>query len=221
MGEFNTLMARDGHEFQAYLSAPKGTPRGAVIVVQEIFGVNRHIRAVADDYAARGYLSIAPAMFDRIRRGIELTYTPADIQEGVGYMMQITRENIVADLSAAFAVVKHAGKVGAVGYCWGGYVAFVAACDIPVSCGVSYYGGSIPANLQKVPSKPMMYHWGEKDGHIPMSAVEQVKAAHPAGIHHLYAAGHGFNCTERSDYDKPSADLALQRTLDFFAQHLG
>ena len=221
MGEFNTLMARDGHEFQAYLSAPKGPPRGAVIVVQEIFGVNHHIRAVADDYAARGYLAIAPAMFDRIRRGIELTYTPADIQEGVGYMMQITREQIVADLSAAFAVVKHAGKVGAVGYCWGGYVAFVAACDIPVSCGVAYYGGSIPGNLQKVPTKPMMYHWGEQDGHIPMSAVEQVKAAHPAGIHHVYDAGHGFNCTERSDYDKPSANLALQRTLDFFAQHLG
>lgn len=221
MGEFTTLMARDGHEFQAWLAAPKGSPRGAVIVLQEIFGVNRHIRAVADGYAAQGYVAIAPAMFDRVRRGIELEYTPAGVQEGIGYMLQLKREKMVADLSAALAVVRHAGRVGAVGYCWGGYAAFVAACELPVACGVSYYGGPITQNLQTVPAKPFMYHYGEQDGHIPLTDVEKVRAAHPAGIFHLYPAGHGFNCSERTDYHKPSADLALQRTLEFFAQHLG
>jgi carboxymethylenebutenolidase len=222
MGEFTTLMARDGHEFQAWLSAPAGRPRGAVIVAQEIFGVNRHIRAVTDDYAARGYVAIAPAMFDRIRRGIELDYTPAGMQEGIGYMLQSKREHAVADLSAAFATVRHAGKVGAVGYCWGGYLAWLAACELPVSCAVSYYGGPITQNLGTgTPGKPMMFHYGERDGHIPLADVDKVRAAHPNGIFHLYPAGHGFNCNERADYDQPSAELALQRTLDFFTEHLG
>jgi carboxymethylenebutenolidase len=222
MGEFTTLMARDGHEFQAWLSAPAGRPRGAVIVAQEIFGVNRHIRAVTDDYAARGYVAIAPAMFDRIRRGIELDYTPAGMQEGIGYMLQSKREHAVADLSAALATVRHAGKVGAVGYCWGGYLAWLTACELPVSCAVSYYGGPITQNLGTgTPGKPMMFHYGERDGHIPLTDVDKVRAAHPNGIFHLYPAGHGFNCNERADYDQPSAELALQRTLDFFTEHLG
>jgi carboxymethylenebutenolidase len=222
MGEFTTLMARDGHEFQAWLSAPAGRPRGAVIVAQEIFGVNRHIRAVTDDYAARGYVAIAPAMFDRIRRGIELDYTPGGMQEGIGYMLQSKREHAVADLAAAFATVRHAGRVGAVGYCWGGYLAWLAACELPVACAVSYYGGPITQNLGTgTPTKPMLFHYGEQDGHIPLADVDKVRAAHPNGIFHLYPAGHGFNCSERADYHKPSADLALQRTLDFFAEHLG
>jgi carboxymethylenebutenolidase len=221
MGEFTTLMARDGHEFQAYLAAPKATARGAVIIGQEIFGVNRHIRAVTDDYAARGYVAIAPAMFDRVRGGIDMGYSAAELQEGVGYMMQVTPANIIADLSASLAVVRHAGRVAAIGYCWGGYLAYVAACELPVACAVSYYGGSISKNLGKIPVKPMMYHWGEKDGHIPLTDVEKVKAAHPAGIHHLYPAGHGFNCTERPDFDAPSARLALERTLEFLEKHVG
>jgi carboxymethylenebutenolidase len=221
MGEFATLMARDGHEFQAWLSAPPGRPRGAIIVVQEIFGVNRHIRAVTDDYAARGYVAIAPAMFDRVRRGIELGYSQDAMQEGIGYMMQMKREHVLADLSASLAAVRHAGRVGIVGYCWGGYVAYLAACELPVSCAVAYYGGPITRNLDTVPTKPVMYHYGEKDGHIPLEDVDKVRAAHPAGIFHLYPAGHGFNCSERADYHEPSARLALQRSLDFFAEHVG
>jgi carboxymethylenebutenolidase len=193
-----------------------------VIVAQEIFGVNRHIRAVTDDYAARGYVAIAPAMFDRVRRGIELDYTPADMQEGIGYMLQSKREHEVADLAAALAIVRHAGRVGAVGFCWGGYLAWLAACELPVACAVSYYGGPITQNLGTgSPSKPMLFHYGERDSHIPLADVDKVRAAHPNGIFYLYPAGHGFNCSERADYHKPSADLALQRTLDFFAEHLG
>ena len=221
MGENTSLMARDGHEFTAYIAAPPGKPRGAIVVVQEIFGVNSHIRAVTDDFAAAGYVAIAPALFDRVRRGIELGYTPADMQQGVGYMLQIKRENILADLSACIAVTRHAGRVGVVGYCWGGYCAYLAACELPVSCGVAYYGGQIAANLATLPRKPMMYHFGETDGHIPVANVDKIRAADTAGIFHLYPAGHGFNCIERADYHAPSAELARQRTLEFLGKHVG
>ncbi len=221
MGEFTTLMARDGHEFQAYLAAPKGAPRGAIVVVQEIFGVNRHVRAVTDDFAARGYVAIAPAMFDRVRRGVDLGYDAAGMQEGVGYMLQVTRANILADLGAAIAVTRHAGRVGIVGYCWGGLCAWYAAAELPVSCGVAYYGGRISQNLETLPKKPVMFHFGERDGHIPMSDVEAIRAAYPAGTYHTYPAGHGFNCNERPDFDAPSSALALERTLAFFADHVG
>jgi len=221
MGEFTTLMARDGHEFQAWLAAPKGAPRGAVLVVPEIFGVNRHIRAVTADYAARGFVAIAPALFDRVRRGVDLNYDAAGIQEGVGYMLQVTKANILADLGAAIAVTRHAGRVGIVGYCWGGLCAWYAAAELPVSCAVAYYGGGIAKHLEPLPKKPVMFHHGERDGHIPMRDVEAIRAAFPAGIYHNYPAGHGFNCNERPDFDAPSAALALDRTLAFFADHVG
>ena len=221
MGELTTLMARDGHEFNAYLTAPQGKARGAVVVVQEIFGVNPHIRAVTDQFAAAGYTAIAPALFDRIKGGISLGYSAAEVQQGVGYRLQIKRENMVADLSAAIAVTRHCGRVGVIGYCWGGYCAYVAACELPVACAVAYYGGSIAANLATLPKKPMMYHFGEQDGHIPLTDVDKIRAANPEGIFHLYPAGHGFNCTERADYNAASAQLALQRTLEFFGRYVG
>ena len=221
MGEFTTLMARDGHQFQAWLAAPKGAPRGAVVVVQEIFGVNRHVRAVTDDYAARGYLAIAPALFDRARRGVELPYTAEGINEGRGYMLQVTKANLLADIAASIAVTRHAGKVGIVGYCWGGLCAYFAAVELPVSCAVAYYGGRIAQSQDKLPKKPMMYHFGERDSHIPMSDVEAIRAGHPGAIVHTYPAGHGFNCDERPDYDPQSSALALERTLAFFAEHVG
>jgi carboxymethylenebutenolidase len=220
MGEFTALMARDGHEFSAYLAKPDGTAKGALVVVQEIFGVNRHIRAVTDAYAKAGYLAIAPCLFDRIRRGIELGYSPAELQEGVGYMMQVTPAQFSADLSAAINVVKHAGRVGIVGYCWGGTLAYVAACELPVACAVSYYGGSIGKYLDKKPKWPVMYHFGERDSHIPLEAIDKIKAVHPEGIYHLYPAGHGFNCTDRADFHADSAKLALDRSLAFLAEHV-
>jgi carboxymethylenebutenolidase len=185
MGEMTTLMARDGHEFQAWLCAPKGEPRGAVVVLQEVFGLNGHIRAVADGYADAGYLTIAPAMFDRVRRGIELGYTGPEIQEGVGYMMQITRQQALATMAACIAVVKHAGKVGAVGYCWGGRCAYWAACELPIAAASSYYGGGIANDLDKTPKAPTIFHFGERDTHIPMGDVDKVRAGYPAGKYYF------------------------------------
>jgi carboxymethylenebutenolidase len=220
MGEFTTLMARDGHEFNAWLAAPSGPARGALVVAQEIFGVNRHIRSVADSYAAEGYLAIAPCLFDRIRRGIELGYSEADVQQGRGYRLQIPKEKTLLDLSACINVVRHSGRVSVLGYCWGGSLAYIAACELPVFCAISYYGGQIKDHLDKSPKRPVMYHFGEKDPHIPLSDVDKIRAADPNGIFHLYPADHGFNCDERATYDVPSATLARQRTLQFLAAQM-
>ena len=133
-------MARDGHEFQAWLAAPAGRPRGAVVLLQEIFGVNGHIRAVAQDFAAQGYTVIAPCLFDRIRRGIELGYSPAEVQEGAGYRAQLKPETTMKDIAAAAAVVRNSGRTATVGYCWGGTLSYLAACQLPLSCAVVYYG---------------------------------------------------------------------------------
>jgi carboxymethylenebutenolidase len=220
MSEFTMIMARDGHEFQTWLAAPPARPRAAIVVVQEIFGVNSHIRAVTDGYAAAGYVAIAPALFDRVRRGIELGYSAADMQEGQGYVKQLQRGQTLADLSAAIAVVKHAGRVGVVGYCWGGTIAYMAACELPIACAVAYYGGSITKELAKHPKCPVMYHFGELDKHIPASDIAKIKAAHPRGEFHTYPAEHGFNCEQRESYDAASARLARERSLAFFAKHL-
>ena len=220
MGEFNPIMARDGHEFRAYLSAPVTKPRGAIVVIQEIFGVNSHIRAVTDSYAAEGYTAIAPSLFDRVRRSVELTYQPQDMQEGFGYVKQLKPEDTMKDVAAAMAVVKHSGRVGMVGFCWGGKVTYVSACELQLACAVAYYGGSIAQSLDKKPKCPVMYHFGERDKHIPPEDVAKIKAAHPEGIFHLYPADHGFNCDQRGSYDAPSAALARKRTLEFFAQYV-
>jgi carboxymethylenebutenolidase len=220
MGEFTALMARDGREFRAWLSKPAGRAKGAVVVIQEIFGVNSHIRAVTDSFAAEGYLAIAPSLFDRVRMGIELNYADKDMQEGRGYVMQLRQDETLKDIAAAIAIVKHAGRVGTVGYCWGGKMAYLAACELPVACAVSYYGGGITQLLDKKPKCPVMYHYGERDKHITPEDVAKVKAAHPEGLFYLYPADHGFNCDQRGSYDAPSAALARTRTLEFFGQYL-
>jgi len=220
MSEFTTLMARDGHEFNAWLAAPTGPTRGAVVIAQEIFGVNRHIRKVADDFAAQGYVTIAPCLYDRVRRGIELGYSEADVQQGRGYRLQIPKEKTLLDLTACINVIKHSGRVSIVGYCWGGTLAYIAACELPVFCAVSYYGGQIKDHLDKSPRRPVMYHFGEKDPHIPMSDVDKIRAADPNGVFHLYPADHGFNCDERGSYDPASAALARERTLQFLTAQM-
>ena len=213
-------MARDGHEFNAWLAPAAGTTRGAIVVAQEIFGVNRHIRAVVDGFAADGYLTIAPCLFDRIRRGIELGYSEKETQEGRGYRLQIPREKTMLDMTACVNVVKHAGRVAVVGYCWGGTLAYLSARELPIVCAVSYYGGQIKDFLDKPPRRPVMYHFGERDPHIPMSDVEKIRAVDPDGIFHLYPADHGFNCEERGSYDPDSARLARERTLAFLAMQM-
>ena len=220
MGEFTTIMARDGHEFRAWLSAPAGTARGGVVVLQEIFGINRHMRAVTDSFAAEGYVAIAPSLFDRIRKGIELGYSSDEAQEGRGYVMQLKPEQTLKDMSAAVNVIRHAGRIGAVGYCWGGRLAYVAAFELPIACAVVYYGGSITQLLPRAPKKPVMYHFGEQDQHIPLADVEKIRAADATGVFHLYPAGHGFNCDERPSFHAESAALAGRRTLEFLGRHL-
>ena len=178
--------------------------------------MNHHIRAVADGYAADGYLVIAPCLFDRIRRGIELDYSEKSTQEGRGYRMQIPLEKTMLDLTASINVVKHAGRVAVIGYCWGGTLAYLAACDLPITCAVSYYGGQIAKDhLAKVPRRPVQYHFGRKDPYIPMNDVESIRATDTTGEFWIYEADHGFNCDERASYDAASAQLARQRTLAF------
>lgn len=220
MGDYTTLMARDGHSFQAWLAAPHGAARGAVVVLQEIFGLNPHIRAVTDSFAAEGYLAIAPALFDRVHRDLQLGYAPDDIEQGRGTMRQLDQAKVSLDVLSALNVVKHAGRVAAVGYCWGGTQAFLAACDLPVSCAVAYYGAAIPGNLHKHPRVPVMYHFGERDKSIPPDAIARIREADPAGQVFTYPADHGFNCDQRASYDAESARLARERTLAFLAQYL-
>ena len=220
MGEFTTIMARDGHEFQAYLAAPPGKPRGAVVVLQEIFGVNAHIRAVTDSYAAEGYTAIAPSLFDRVRRGIQLGYGPEDKTQAIGTMQQLKPEETTKDVAAAIAVVKSSGRVGTVGFCWGGRLAYLAACDLPVSCAVVYYG-KIMDVLDKKPRRPVMYHFGSLDKSIPVADTGRIAAAHPESPLYVYeGADHGFNCEQRSAYNPEAAALARQRTLGFLARYI-
>jgi carboxymethylenebutenolidase len=215
------LRARDGHTLSAYVAKPEGPPRGAVVVVQEIFGVNSHVRRVVEQYAAEGYLAIAPAMFDRFAKDVSLAYDAKGVEQGIAYMMGTTDETTIADLRAAIDAVAHAGRVGMVGYCWGGRSTYLAACHTDIAAGVAYYGGGIPALLGKTPRCPMMFHFGERDSHIPLADVEKIRAAFPGGVYHLYPAGHGFNCSERADFDAASAHVAFDRSIEFFRQHVG
>jgi carboxymethylenebutenolidase len=220
MGEFTTIMARDGHEFQAWLAAPAGRPRGAVLVIQEIFGINSHIRAVTDDFAACGFTAIAPALFDRVRRGIELGYTSDDMQQGAGYRKQVAPEKALLDLAAALAVVRNSGRAGSVGYCWGGSLSYLVACRLSVACAVVYYG-RVAEHLQEKPRCPVMYHFGGADQSIPPADVERVQAAYPQAPLYVYpGAGHGFNCDRRDSYDPQAAALARGRTLDFLNRYV-
>ena len=219
MGEFTPLMARDGHKLQAYLAAPPAKTRGGVVVIQEIFGINRHIRAVTDGFAQAGYTAIAPALFDRVRRGIELGYSPPEIDEGRGYAQQLNPEQTLKDLAAAVAVVKHAGRVATVGYCFGGAQSYRAACLLPIDCAVVYYGRVQDAGTP--PRCPVLYHFGGADQSIPPQEVERIKALHPGGTFYIYeGAAHGFNCDLRASYDPSAAELARKRTLQFLEQYL-
>jgi carboxymethylenebutenolidase len=219
------LTAADGHRLSAYLAEPTGTPRGGIVVIQEIFGVTRHIRAVVDQYAAAGFLAAAPALFDRVERNVDVPYT--DMQTGFGYVKALKIDQVMLDIQAAVDRVAQArgagtaAKVGVVGYCWGGTMAYLAAARLKITAAVAYYGGGINNHTDEKPRVPVMFHFGEKDAHIPISAIEQIKAAYPEGVYHMYPAGHGFNCTDRASFDAPSAKLALERSLEFLHRYVG
>ncbi|MBL4721992.1 MAG: dienelactone hydrolase family protein [Alphaproteobacteria bacterium] len=222
MGEMIKLTASDGHTFDAYRAEPTGTPKGAIVVIQEIFGVNKHIREVTDSYAADGYLAISPAVFDRQKTGVELGYEGDDIVAGRDLKDSASYDDAVKDLEAAVAAVKSAGKVGTVGYCWGGTLSFLSGTRIDdVSASVVYYGGQIiPFKNEKMNAASLM-HFGERDAGIPLDDVDAIKAAQPDSDVNVYPADHGFNCDHRGSYDEASCKLARERTNAFFAKHVG
>jgi carboxymethylenebutenolidase len=216
------LRAADGHGFSAYVAHPAGAPIAGLVVVQEIFGVNPHIRSVADGYAKDGFLVVAPALFDRIQPGIELGYEGADLQTAMSLIPKLDAEKALADIAAAYAyAAKTTGKkVGAVGYCWGGTLAWVTAARLHPAAAVGYYGGRIGNYVGEKPSAPVMLHFGKQDTHIPAEEVEKVHAAHPEVEIYWYDAGHGFNCDARSSYNAAAAKEARQRSLAFLKKHL-
>ncbi|MBE0624388.1 MAG: dienelactone hydrolase family protein [Burkholderiales bacterium] len=224
MGKFIELVAGDGHQLSAYRADPGGKPRGGIVVIQEIFGVNSHIRSVAAGYAADGYLAIAPAMYDRLERNFEVGYTPEDIAKGRALKEKAGMAAALLDVEAAVKAAAQAGKVGIVGYCWGGYIAWMAAARVPgLACAAPYYGGGSTTDeaIAEQPKCPVMAHYGEKDEHISVESVKKLAAVHPAQTVHLYPAPHGFNCDQRGSYDAASAKLARERTLAFFREHIG
>ena len=228
MGEMIQLKAADATLVPAYEARPAGKPRGAVVVLQEIFGVNSHIREVADGFAAQGYVAVAPATFGRVKPGVELGYTEADMNEGFGYKMAVEalpEPGVMQDIQAAIDHAAHvsAGKVGIVGYCWGGLLTWRSACLLNgLSAAVPYYGGGVTtdAEVARHPKVPVLAHFAEEDKWIPLDTVDIFAKAHPEVSLHTYAAHHGFNCDHRGAWHAPSAKLAKERTLAFFEKHL-
>ncbi len=222
MGKMFELTAADGVVVSAYRADPAGSPRGALVVAQEIFGINSHIRSVCDRFAADGYLAIAPALFDRYQRGFEVGYSPEDIAKGRDLKGKAGIDAALKDVAAARDVAAAAGKVGVVGYCWGGYVAWMAASRVAgFACAVPYYGGGMLEAAGEHPKCPVIAHFGERDSGIPVDGVRKLAAAHPEMQVYIYDADHGFNCDQRGSYNAPAAKLARERTLSFLQQHVG
>jgi carboxymethylenebutenolidase len=216
------LNAADGFTLSAYRADPSGPPRGGLIVVQEIFGVNSHIRSVCDGYAADGYRVIAPALFDRVERGVDIGYSQDEISRGSALKQRAWIDDALKDVTAARDVLAAAGKVGITGYCWGGYVTWMAAARMSgLACAIPYYGGGMLQASGETPKCPVMAHFGERDAHIPATGVRQFAQEHPEVQVFLYPADHGFNCDQRGSYDPGSATLARERTMDFLRQHVG
>jgi carboxymethylenebutenolidase len=228
MGQTVQIQAADGHSFDAYVAQPQGKPRGALVVLQEIFGVNQHIRAVADGYALAGFLVVAPATFQRVKPGVELGYTPDDMNAGFALKTAVEAlpaPGVIADIQAAvnYAAKNSGAKVGVVGYCWGGLLTWRSAALVQgVSAAVPYYGGGVTteAEAARKPLCPVMAHFGDKDHWIPLDTVDAFRKAQPGVEVHVYAADHGFNCNERGSYNEAAAHTALERTLAFFGKHL-
>ncbi len=220
MGEIIELQAEDGHFLDAYRADPEGAAKGEIVVIQEIFGVNAHIREVCDRFAGAGYSAIAPATFDRVKKGVELGYDEDGIAAGRELMGQLDWDNALKDVAAAARALRPDGKVGVVGYCWGGSLAWLAACRLDIGAAVCYYGAQIPKFAAETPKAPVILHFGETDASIPMEGVETVRAAHPDVPIYTYPAGHGFSCDHRASFDAESSRRALVHTLDFFGEKL-
>jgi len=222
MTETLKLKASDGHELDFYVSRPAATPIGGLVIVQEAFGVNHHIRFVADGFASEGFLVIAPALFDRIECGVELGYEGQDREKGIALARQLNPDDAVKDIAAAveFAKSETGKKCGVIGYCLGGTLAWLAATRLAVDAAVGYYGGYIGRHAEETPRCPTMLHFGKLDKHIPTQEVDKVHTAHPDVPIFWYDADHGFNCNDRAAYNPEAAKLARQRSLEFLKKNL-
>ena len=227
MNQWIDLAGAGGFALPAWQAAPDGAPRAALVVLPEIFGVNGHIRAVADRLAARGYLALAPDMFARLRPGVDLGYAPDDVQQGIGLKaaaMALPAPGVLADVQAA---IDHAGSgglpVGVVGFCWGGLLAWQAACTLGgLRAAVCYYGGGMTGAQEaaRQPRVPVLAHFGRSDTSIPLADAQAFARTQPGVEVCLYDAGHGFNCDLRASYDESAAMAARDRTLAFFDRYL-
>lgn len=221
MGQTLELTASDGHAFGAYRADPAGAPKGAIVVIQEIFGVNQHIRALTDGFAADGYVAIAPALYDRAEKGVELGYDEEGRQAGMATREKVEWDDVVKDIIATREAVADVGKVGIVGYCYGGTVTWLGACKGGFDAAVGYYGGGIHTLLDLDAGCPVQLHFGEKDQGIPLENVDKIRAAKSDVDIYVYdGAGHGFVCDERASYSEEATNQARTRTLDFFASNL-
>jgi carboxymethylenebutenolidase len=223
MGKQFTLTAADQHRLGAYRADPKGAPKGGIVVIQEIFGVNQHIRAVCDRFANEGYVAVAPALFDRIARDFQSGYSPPEIEKARGFVAKPDWDAMLRDTDAAIKEIKSVGPVAIVGFCMGGTIAFLSAARLSgLSAAVAYYGGRIVAFADEKPKCPVQMHFGETDHSIPLSDVDIVKQKRPDCEIHVYKdAGHGFHCDERGSYHQTSRDLAWERTTAFLKKHVG
>lgn len=231
MGEWITLTAADGHQLAAWRQTPTSSPKGGLVLVQEAFGVNHYIREVASHFAALGYDVVAPAMFDRYERGFEVGYSEDEIARGLAMLPQVDWDKALLDVEAARIMLSAAladvlpdmkKRVGIVGYCFGGSMAWLAACRLPFAAAVVYYGSRIPKFSERALRCPLIAHFGRLDKSIPVEQVEALAEAHPDIPFYLYdGAGHGFSCDERAAFDQAAHDLAWQRTVDFLRTHLG
>ena len=222
MGSQRQLHAADGFTLGAYEALPDGEPQGAVVIIQEIFGVNQHIRQVTDSYAAEGFATIAPQIFDRAKRDIELGYEGDDMQAGVNLAFNETkREDTLIDIQAAVEEIGKYGKAGVIGYCYGGLLTWLSACELKgVSCAIAYYGGGIVNELERDSNCPVTMHFGELDRMIPSADVAKIKETLTDVDVYEYLADHGFNCDHRASYHEESAKLARNRTLRFLNRHI-
>jgi carboxymethylenebutenolidase len=214
------LQAIDGHELDAYVAEPAGKPWGALVVVQEIFGVNQHMRSVTDRFSQEGFYAVAPALFDRVESNVELAED--GMQKGIALAQKINIEDAVKDVDAAlqYAAKKTGKPAGVVGYCYGGTLAWLSATRLSPAAAVGYYGGHIARFAQEIPRVPVLLHFGKQDSHIPQADVEKVHAAHPEVEICWYDAGHAFNNDTRASYNAEAAMEAMARTLAFFNRYL-
>lgn len=221
MGSQIELTASDGHTLSAYRADPQGDPRGGIVIVQEVFGVNEHVRGVCDGYAADGYAVVAPALFDRVQKGVELGYEGADLAHGREFRAELGWDKPLLDVQAAAVALRPVAKVAVIGYCFGGSVAWLAATRLAMDAAVGYYGGQVADFIEEQPKCPVLLHFGERDAFIPIESVDKIQERRPDIPLYRYPAGHGFNCESRADYHRESAALARTRTLEFIRLHIG